>query len=559
MDGNEIIWPEVPNSDIERGEPNFVVRNKWFFYLGILLLFILMRAYAWSNIQVLEDHDSVNYLLLIKTFQNFNLNAIWNSSPDDTFFYPVFGTIFAIPAWSLEFSGRLCSFFFTLGVFFLLITIGEKISNVESVVIALLLFTFNPFYISLSLGVLTEPSYIAIIYLGFYLYLKKYKNPSNSNAIVLGSIFALSFLNRIEGILFLVFIPVFQFIHFLFFRNKEYDFKRYFSWVAIYVFTFSLLISPQIYRVSDIMGTFALNGRQVWSAMIKNPDGKSYEEKKHGLDYSPKQINLKYLQSHPDAYQQLKSSENIKEILSLFMQEVSNLQQSRLSYLLSSIVLMLFGLGLIYLLWKRLFFEFIIILLFIFASLIPPAMHDVDLRHIAIVAPIMIIVAGIGLVFLSNGIIRNIPNYKFARLLEGKLSFMMILMVILTSFSWINSTIKNPTINVEYSPKDYYEPIRIIKEDVKVNSLINPIVVSRKAYFTYMADLPRLDIAFTDYEGLVKYCYLNGITYLFLQYKNLPGYPFIEQFENEKTPSFKVLYHGTDSSGGKIELYKFLN
>nr|MCU0734855.1 hypothetical protein [Methylotetracoccus sp.] len=46
-------------------------------------------------------------------------------------------------------------------------------------------------------------------------------------------------------------------------------------------------------------GRFALNGRQVWSAVLKYPDGKSEIEKIFGLDYSPGTNNIKYLKEHP--------------------------------------------------------------------------------------------------------------------------------------------------------------------------------------------------------------------------------------------------------------------
>ena len=534
-------------------------RLKWYYYIIILLIFIIIRVSAWSNVSVLEDHDSAHYLRIIKTFQSLDLDRIWNLSPDDTFFYPIFETVFAIPGWSLEFSGRLTSFIFTIGVFFLIILIGEKISNVEVVLISLLFFTFNPFFIPFSFGVLTEPSYIATIYLGLYLYLKKYNNLSFSNALILGSVFAFGFLNRTEGILFIAIIPGFQFIHFLFFRNGEYNFSKYLSWSLVYVFVFSLLASPQIYRVSDKMGTFALNGRQVWQAFMKHPDGKSYEEKKHGLEYSPKQINLTYLQANPEAYKKLKSDENLKNILTLFMAEVSKLQQFQLSKLLSAMVLMFFFLGIFSLLDANFFFESIFILFIVIIGLFPAAMHDVDLRHIAIVAPIIMIVAGCGVVFLSNYILKILSNFKYSSWLQGKISFAILIFSVLASYTLLSSTIKKPTSNEEYNPKDYAKPIEIVRTDVKKKSIVSPVVVSRKSYFAYMSNLEPLEIAYTDYKGLLRYCQLNNVSYLFLDYRNIKDYPFLDSFENKEVNNFKILYRGIDFFGSKIELYEFLS
>lgn len=544
---------QVPNEHNEHLE-----KYKWLYYIIILLVFIIIRAVAWSNVSVLEDHDSAHYLRIIKTFQSLDFDKIWNLSPDDTFFYPIFETIFSVPGWSLEFSARLTSFVFSIGIFFLIILIGQKISNIESVLISLLFFTFNSFFIPFSFGVLTEPSYIATIYLGLYLFLKKYKNPSVMNAIILGAVFALGFLNRTEGILFIAVIPFIQLIHYIFFRNGEYGFTKYLSWSFIYVFVFSLLAAPQIYRVSDRMNTFALNGRQVWQAFMKYPDGRSYEEKKHGLDYSPKQINLTYLQANPEAYKKLKSDESIKDITVLFMAEVSKLQQFQLSKLLSAMVLMFFFLGIFSLLNLKLFFESTFILFIIIIGLFPAAMHDVDLRHIAIVAPIMVIVAGSGVMYLSNHILKNLTNFKYERWLRGKISIAIVILSVVSSYTWLSSTIKNPTSNEEYNPKDYAKPVEIVRADVQKKSIISPIVVSRKSYFAYMSELSPLEIAYTDYSGLLTYCNLNNVSYLFLDYRNIKDYPFLKSFQSEGTKNFKLMYQGIDSFGSKIELYEFL-
>ena len=536
---------------------SLIIHYKWLLYIGILLIFIIIRAYAWSNVKVLEDHDSAHYLSLIRTFQNFDLKEIWNLSPDDTFFYPVFETIFSLPGWSLEFSARLCSFIFTIGTFFLIIAIGEKIASIKAVLVALILFTFNPFFIPFSFGVLTEPSYLATLYLGIYIYLKKYKNPSIINAIVLGIIFALTFLNRTEGILFLVIIPVFQFVHYLFFKKKEYNLKKYLSWVLVYSATFILLISPQIYRVSDMLGTFALNGRQVWMAMLKNPDGKSYEEKKHGLDYSPKEVNIAYLESHPEAYKKLESSESISSIVSLFMAEVSKLSEYQLSTLLGAVILIFFGIGLYSLLYEQKTFELVIILLFIIIELVPPALHNVALRHISMVGPIMILIAGLGIVFIFNETIKQISNEKIFKLLKRLLLFFILTFIISVSITQIRSVIKNPTSNSDYSPEDYLKPIQIIKQDIKFHNIKDPIVVLRKFYFTYMAGLQELRIPFTNYKGLVNYCRLNSVDYLFLNYHDVESYPFLKEFKENNRPDFKLLYR-SPSKVPEIELFKII-
>src|SRR5262249_29671070 len=148
--------------------------------------------------------------------------------------------------------------------------------------IGLVILSFSPFFIRYSYSVLTEPSYIAVLYLGFWLYLSQYKYPKLWSAVLLGILFGLSFLNRLEGLLYLAAIPLLQFTHFLAVGRTSYDLQHFSAFIALFVLFFSLISAPQIWRVSEKMGHFALNGRQVWSLILNNPDGKSYNEKISG-------------------------------------------------------------------------------------------------------------------------------------------------------------------------------------------------------------------------------------------------------------------------------------
>jgi len=50
---------------------------------------------------------------------------------------------------------------------------------------------------------------------------------------------------------------------------------------------------------------------------------------------------------------------------------------------------------------------------------------------------------------------------------------------------------------------------------------------------------------------------LNTIDFLFLESRNLKGFPFLEAFAKAETADFGRLYAGKDSFGGSIELYRF--
>lgn len=262
-----------------------VASSSSFRILSVFVAYTALRILAWTNTPLLEDHDSIVYLRSIELVGSQGLQGLLGLSADSTPFYPVFGALFHSLVDSTEIGARLCSLFFSCVLFLAVWGIGKQIAKPLPVAIGLLVLAISPFFIRLSYSVLTEPSYIAIVYLGFCVFLSQYRRPGLFGAAIAGLLFAFAFLNRVEGILFLGVIPLFQLMHFLFDKERKYSAKLLASWIAVFALAFSILSIPQIARVSDEMGGFFLNGRQIWSVILNHPDGKSYEEKIYGLDF----------------------------------------------------------------------------------------------------------------------------------------------------------------------------------------------------------------------------------------------------------------------------------
>jgi 4-amino-4-deoxy-L-arabinose transferase-like glycosyltransferase len=506
----------------------------------------------------LEDHDSISYLKGTKAFLNFNLTEIINLKATATPFYPLFSSLFSLPGWSVEFGARLCSLVFSIALFFAIIGIGKRFTTTQSIGLGLLIISFNPVLIPLSFSVLSEPSYIAVIYLGLWLFWSQYENPTKAKGLLLGLVFALGFLDRTEGILFLVAIPAMQFVHFLFSRERRYGIRQFFIWFLLFLLSFSVLSFPQVWRVSHKMGTFAINGRQAWMAILNNPDGKSYEQKLHGLDYSPKEINLYYILSHPDVYNQLKSSVNLIDLAKKFVGNFTNLYTHQLSTFIGALGLIFFGFGVLSLINKGRLYEVFLVLAFLSITLFPALLHNIIMRHIAVIGPLMMLMGGVGIVYLSE-VILDVNNYarRFPFLEKGlPFLFLVILLACFVSPFW--KSIQSPTSNREYSPDDFKEPLAIIQKENETNQAKTRRIAARKGYFTYMTNATQVPLPYTDYEGLVRYCNLNEVDYIFLEYKVIREYPFLERFRKGETPDFQRLYAaGNSSFGSTIELYRF--
>jgi len=528
-----------------------------FLFLSIFCMYLIVRCLAWKNTILLEDTDSLFYLNNIKEFLSFDLQNIINLDADSTPFYPFFGALFSLPGWSVETGARLTSLFFSSVLYLSVVGIGKRIGRPLEVSLGLLILTFSPVLIPLSFSVLTEPSYIAMIYLGFWFFWTQYENPRFWKAGLLGVIFGLSFLNRVEGLLYLVIIPLLQGAYFLFGKRKYYSFKRITGWIIIFIMCFSFIAIPQIWRVSHKMGYLAINGRQVWMQIINNPDGKSNREKKLGLDFSPSQINIVYAKNHPEVLEQSAATISPVHVLKTYLGHFNDLYQRKLGTLIGPLGLIFFAFGLLELYKRGRRFEAFLILAFIGSNLAAPLTTVVRIRYIAIIAPLIMLMEGFGIVYLSQRLLKFHNDGSWRKLI---LPFMLFFILIGASAIPLLKTFRPPHFNKEYSPIELKEPVAIVKKIAENDLLRTPIIVSGKSYLSYFTDGRGLRAPYDDYEALVKYSNLNNVDFLYLKHNRFikHKYPFFKAFlQDIPPPDFVLLYSGVDEYGGKIELYRF--
>ena len=314
--------------------------------LIVFIIYLGLRCIAWSGTYLLEDTDSIPYLRQIELFSSANFNEIIHMNPDSTPFYPFFGALCAFPGWSTEVAARFCSLMFSVLLFFCIFSIGRKITDNTSILIGLIILSFHHVLIPLSYSVLTEPSYIATCYLGLWFFIVQFRTLRIWQGALLGFIFGLSFLNRTEGILYFGLIPCIQGVLFLFDQQRKYNVKRFAGWLLAYCVVFALLSAPQIWRVSKKMGIFSINGRQAWTVILKNQDGKSEDDKIFGLKYHPGIINLFYIRTHPEVQKQLMEKTELKNYQKVIVKNFSELYQEKLGFMIGPFGIVFFAVGL---------------------------------------------------------------------------------------------------------------------------------------------------------------------------------------------------------------------
>ena len=527
---------------------------------GVLLLpYLGIRGVYWRNTPVLEDHDSVTYLLRIPLFRELDLGGIVGMSPDATPFLPMLGALFTLPGLDPETAVRVASLASSSVLLAVVLIFAARLGSFQAAVAAGAMLTLSPALVPVSYAVLTEASYIATVFLGVLLLWLHRDRPTPWRGVLLGVIFALAFLNRLEGLLFLAMVPALQWIHWLGVRVQRGSdplpgTRDLVTWTACFVLTFGLLSAPQVWRVSHEMGGFALNGRQAWAALLL-PDGPaSNEERIYGLDYSASAINLEHVWRSPETRASLSAGLEPTETVKHALFNLDDVNRRFLAEMAGPIVLALFGLGVGALVARRRYYDLLFIAIFLATVLAAPLLQSIiALRHVLVMAPMLYVVAGVGLGHLAGMLPQRgglqPPGWA---LLTGVLA--------LLALSWFVPLFQayNRLPNLEYDPASLEGPRRALLEDHDGLGEA-PVLVARKHYLAWKADAVPLELPFTDLGGLTEFLQERQADYVFLEYHQLRERPFIADFQSDPPPpGFRLLHRGETTRGERLELYRFL-
>lgn len=516
---------------------------------AVFVTYVLLRVLLWQRTVLLEDHDSVGYLRDLQVIRALEPRFL---TPDSNPFYPAASALLGLLPVSEVTAARLCSLVFSVVLFLVCWRLGRQLADRRAALAALVLLSFSPVLIPLSISVLAEPTYIALVYLGLWLFWSQLTHPRPGRAMLTGVVFAVAFLTRVEGLVFLVLLPLLQAGYLLAAGELRARGRGWLRWTAAYAAAFGLVATPQVLRVSQQMGELAINGRQVWSALVTHADGRAPAEKIYGLDHSPAEINLFFVQARPEARRDLASGLDLMAYPKRAARTFDDILRHRLGTLIGPLPLVFFAFGILVLLELRRRFEVVLIFGFLAGMLAGPLLQEpLLLRHLAATVPLVLLVAGVGVVDLAARLAPRERHRPVALLaLLGA--------TLLTMALPLRDIARPPAFNPEYSPASLAGPLAAA-EALSVAERRRPHIASRMAYFPYFADGIFLRMPYTDYPGLLTYLAAHRTDLLFLEHRHLAGYPFLERFQGGSPPTdFELLYRGTDALGGTIELYRVL-
>jgi hypothetical protein len=514
-------------------------------YLGLRVLALVMAP-------ELESDDSTGYLINAAIVRAYGVSGGHGLTPDFTPFYPVAIILAGLTKIDLVVAGRIVSLAFSLVLLGSVIGIGRRIASPKAVVAAVFLMAVSPMLVTLSVSVLSEPSYVGTIYLGLWLFLRQVREPRVAWGALLGLIFGLAFLNRIEGLLFLGAIPLLQLIERLVTgRRDRRSLGAVARWSAAYVLVFLVAVAPHVVWVSKQMGSFAINGRQAWSLLDSKFDGGDREKLLYGLDYSPKLENLAYMWGHPEERAKLVARTSPVVYVKLAARNVDVIYRDHLGELVGPGVVAFALLGLVALARRKLVFPLVLIAGFVVTALVPPLLQThILLRHLAVLAPILLLLAGEGIVALVT---LTVP--RRAPLANRALPAVLTALMVAVSVVPLRDAIGAP-VNPEYDPASLAEPARIVREAQReLNRQV--VLCDRSGYLGQLTGARPIVIPHTDLQGFVKYLALNRADLLFINYQHLGTRPFAADFSRATPPpGFTLLYRGMSAAGYRVELYR---
>jgi hypothetical protein len=522
---------------------------------AVLAVYLALRVAAWHSTVLVEDHGSISQFVRAGAFLSLDPSRIYALEPDTTPFYPLGVALFSLPGWSLETAARLCSLVFSVGLFAAVAALGKRLWDGWAALAALLLLAVNPVMAGLSYAIITEPSYIATVYVGLALFWWQMDRPTPLRAAALGLVFGLAFLNRVEGLLFLGAVVLAQAVHFAWIGRRTYAWRTLAGWTVAYVVAFALVAAPQIWWVSRRMGQFAINGREVWSVVLVQRDGKSYEQKVYGLDYSPREINLEYLQRHPEAFAKLYTSPSPRRYARLAVRNAEELYRVQLAGLVGPVALVLAGAGLLAMVQRGRGLQAFLLVGFVAVGLVGPLLHNVVMRHVAVVAPAILLLAGVGIRELAEGALGS------GRAGGRRWGAAFVGLAGVAAIGWLpqlRGLFSRETCNREYCDGAIRQAARTARAVADSVGKVKPIVASRKQYLPYAAGGETLPLPATDLPGLVRYLSLNHADFAYFERWQLGDRAFADATTDElRAHGLVLLERTTDARGRVSELYRF--
>jgi len=508
----------------------------WLLIAFAVCVSLLLRSVALNNTTVLDDHDSVFYVQSIEAYASWQWSQINALNSDSTPVYPFLASVLTPIVDDAERAGRWVSLLSSTLLVLIVALLGARLHSQTAGVVAALILACTPLEVSLSIAVLTEILYQALLYAGIYITLRvlEARQFTLASASLAATLYGLSFLTKTEGVLFIALCPMIVVAIQISRRwaSTAGDSGKLVpvGWIATFMLIFAVMATLQIVHITQKMGSPALNGRVAWQSLAALMPDRPLDAAMYGLDLDDATTNLIYArQNHQEAVDRL-SGESANEALStplverlkLSLKNVDTIYRYILTDILSPVGVFFLFAGALFVLVQGTVTSLIFYLFMLAAVLIAPVLHtSVIPRQMAQAIPVFSILQAVAIVELARWVVK-----RYRHRILFTLTVMAAVGVLIAGQAVpIYKSLNPPTFNGDYDPAVLAEPASMLRERPAVERM-----AARKGYLAYMAGIDYIPVPFTDLEGLVSYLRLNESEFVYIDFKLLELYPFLASF-----------------------------
>lgn len=502
------------------------------------------------------SHLGKNFIESGKYFfgENFNMGIF---SPPG---YPLSIGIINLFINDLFFSAKLVSVITSMMTIPLFFMIGKELFDDEAGLFAALVYAVYPVILIISVEPNTEALFFFFLFLSIYIFILAVKKDNFIMYVLLGISFALSYLTRPEGILLLI-LPFLRLLGFFGARppiNKNYILKT-----SVMLIIFILLISPYLLFLKKSTGQFTLSGKSNNILLLSElGGGKDYyevvdapdnlydkaafvltEDKTSLLEWDKKpNRSLKgYILKDPVVF--------VSKYLRNVLRELNFLMKD-----LTPIALPLFFCFFNRELF-RMRFAFIFALFPLLYFFMYPMFLIIERQTLVIV--LFLVLFSSGGFKNSRSVINVIVNYYNVRknkallLLENNIKYIMIFILILSSFLYLkySSYDKIPQ-PVEQIEAGYFIKKNISSEYEKLN------IMARKPIVNYYSDSRFTMMPYANGIDVINFAKLNNVDYIVVDERFLSKWDYYSELIQLETYSGDVELVYENKADKLIKIYE---